>query len=90
MVGNYTKTQYLGIVSDAKKNDVQAQIYIGEKVFSLASSLNYSNKSQFNDFVLCCEKSLEMKIKSVPFSIYTHNLQGIKYLEYFNPGNPLL
>lgn len=73
-----------------KKNDVQAQIYIGDKVFSLASSLNYSNKSQFNDFVLCCEKRLEMKIKPVPFSIYTHNFQGIKYLEYFNPGNPLL
>lgn len=73
-----------------KKNDVQCQIYIGCEVFSLASSLNSANKYTFNDFVRYCEKQLHMEIKAVPFSIYTHNLQGIKYLEYFNPHNPLL
>lgn len=56
---------------------------------NLASSLNYNNKSQFNELVLVCERKLGMKIKPVPFSIYTHNLQGIKYVEYFNPRNPL-
>ena len=73
-----------------KKDDLQAQIYIGNQTFNLASSLNYNNKSQFNEFVLICEKKLGMKIKPVPFSIYTHNLQGIKYVEYFNPKNPLV
>lgn len=72
-----------------KKNSVQCQIYIGKEVFSLASSLNSSNKSAFDYFVKFCEKQLHMEIKSVPFSIYTHNWQGIKYLEYFNPENPL-
>lgn len=72
-----------------KKNDVQCQIYMGKEVFSLASSLNSTNKYEFDNFVRFCEKQLHMKIKAVPFSIYTHNWQGIKYLEYFNPENPL-
>lgn len=73
-----------------KKNDVQGQIYINDHTFSLASSLNGNNKNEFDEFVRYCEKKLKMQIKTTPFSIYTHNLQGIKYLEYFNPVNPLL
>lgn len=72
-----------------KKYDVQCKIYLKDQVFVLTSSLNGDNKFLFDSFVLYCERKLKMKIKPVPFSIFTHNWQGIKYVEYYNPENPL-
>ncbi|MGY4385199.1 hypothetical protein ACVWYN_002235 [Pedobacter sp. UYP24] len=71
------------------KADVQGQIYIGNQIFNLASSLNRQNKLEFDSFVLFCKNALKMQIKSVPFSVFTSNFQGVKYIEYFNPKNPL-
>ena len=73
-----------------KKDSVQCQIYAGDVIVSLASNLNYMNKLNMDDFTKYCEKRLHMAIKPVPFSIYTSNFQGIKYLEYYNPQNPLI
>ncbi len=73
-----------------KKNSVQCQIYIGDMIISLASNLDFMNKLNMDDFTKYCEKKLHMAIKPVPFSIYTSNFQGIKYLEYYNPKNPLV
>lgn len=67
-----------------KKLDVQGQIYIGQQVVNLASSINANNKYEFDGFVKYCEKRLGMLIKPVPFSIFTHNFQGVKYVEYYN------
>ena len=73
-----------------KKNDVQAQVYLGDQTISLASSVDWHNKNEFDAFVHYCQKALKLQIKPVPFSIYTSNFQGVKYLEYFNPKNPLV
>lgn len=73
-----------------KKNTIQCQIYVGDVIISLASNLNFVNKLNFDDFTKYCEMHLHMVIKPVPFSIYTSNFQGIKYLEYYNPKNPLI
>ncbi|UGU17179.1 hypothetical protein LS482_04735 [Sinomicrobium kalidii] len=69
-----------------KKGDIQAEFFFrGEKI-NLTSAINHTGKEQLDAFCLYCQKKLGFVEGNVPFSIWTHNWQGVKYVEYKNPN----
>ncbi|MBC9797724.1 hypothetical protein [Sinomicrobium weinanense] len=87
--------EYSGPVSDFKairtlhpsngKGDVQAELFFRGKKISLTSAVNQDGKQQFDTFCSYCRNKLSFEEKDLPFSIWTHNWQGVKYVEYQNP-----
>ncbi|WP_461532424.1 hypothetical protein [Sinomicrobium sp.] len=89
------KDEFSGLLSDFKairtlhhsnkKGDIQAELFFRDRKINLTSAMNKEGKQQFDEFCLYCNKTLQFTESEVPFSIWTHNWQGVKYVEYKNP-----
>ncbi|RNL85955.1 hypothetical protein ED312_11910 [Sinomicrobium pectinilyticum] len=69
-----------------KKGDIQAELIFRDHKITLTSAVNRESKEQWDAFCLHCQKKLRFVEGAVPFSIWTHNWQGTKYIEYKNPN----
>lgn len=67
------------------KADIQAEIVLRNRKVSLTSALDEDAKAGFDAFCRFCENVLGFVERDVPFSIWTHNWQGARYVEYANP-----
>lgn len=86
---------YSGPISDFKaihtlhpsntKGDIQAELFFRHKKISFTAAVNQDGKRQFDTFCLYCRDKLGFEEGDLPFSIWTHNWQGTKYMAYKNP-----
>lgn len=70
---------------ESPKNEVQGELILNDKKFSFAQNGNTESQDNWEAFYFLLNKTYNFEKTEVPFSVWTHNWQGVKYVEFTNP-----